>query len=694
MKKYSIIATICAGAMLFPSCSDFLDTESPSIQTSQVIFENEGMAKSAIMGVYSQLAGTYVYGQKMSVNWQGVSDIELASGYQENPANDKTGDSGAANYWCDWYNKTVQWQYIFKMAELASTAVEGLRNSSLIDTSETMQQYLGEALTLRSLSYFELVRRWGDIPYKEGTSNSDLSNVYMGKIDRDSIYSCIVKDMQEAITYLPYMGEGDYNAERITKGFAKGLLARIALFAGGWSVRDGNQFDDSNVEHYPNVESNPGMEELNGYYVGRPKNWQQYYEIAEQQCAELIGDPENPHSLDPDYGDIWKSVCPLDYNLYNENLFEVANGVGYSGDIGTLMGRAIDGNIGYGQRGFGGTYVTSNAYYFYSFDPDDLRREYALYWATYGKDKDNTGAEVLREKMGNDIMNVRFGKWDFFWTSDAYRQLALTATSRVPTGINWILMRYSDVLLMFAEARYGLGKGIDTPSDVAGMSAREALEAVRERAFGAGSAKVKQYDSDFFNAIVNERAWEFGGEGIRKLDLVRWGLLDSKIEEMKEAMLCMMDGTQPVKIFDKIYQPEDFPTTLYYKYDENGEFIDWKSANFYRNLTANPNPEVYYEKKWFPGDGYWNLDPTKVNQDHKLIKNSVKVLVCASGLRASYDYSQLCSKLVWGDLILQQFAMKTTGNKTCNYRHVYPIYYDDIYRSKGYLQNSYGFDYE
>lgn len=79
-----------------------------------------------------------------------------------------------------------------------------------------------------------------------------------------------------------------------------------------------------------------------------------YYEIAEQQCAEIIGAPENPHQLDPDYGHIWKTVCGLNYNEYNENLFEVANGVGYSGDIGTLMGRAMDGGIGYGSRGFGG----------------------------------------------------------------------------------------------------------------------------------------------------------------------------------------------------------------------------------------------------------------------------------------------------------------------------------------------------
>ena len=94
-----------------------------------------------------------------------------------------------------------------------------------------MKYLLGEALTLRSLAYLELVRRWGDVPFKDGIANSDLSNVYMGKINRDSIYPFLIRDMQEAVECLPWVGEvGDYNCERVTKGFAKGLLARIALF--------------------------------------------------------------------------------------------------------------------------------------------------------------------------------------------------------------------------------------------------------------------------------------------------------------------------------------------------------------------------------------------------------------------------------------------------------------------------------
>lgn len=107
MKK--LISILLCGALTFTSCSDFLDTDSPSKQSSEVVFETESMAKAALMGIYSSLCGTYAYGQKLSVNWQGVSDIETNRGFSDTGYIDKTGDSGAGNFWCNWYNKTTQW---------------------------------------------------------------------------------------------------------------------------------------------------------------------------------------------------------------------------------------------------------------------------------------------------------------------------------------------------------------------------------------------------------------------------------------------------------------------------------------------------------------------------------------------------------------------------------------------------------
>jgi hypothetical protein len=712
MKKNRLYLLFAAGLLIFTACEDFLDTKSPSQQTSQTVFENEGMTRSAIMGVYSQLNVTSVYGQKISVNWQGNSDIEFASGFATSDAlKTASGDTPAQNFWDNSNNSTTVWTDLFKLAELSSVAVEGIRNSDLLqDKPETMKRYLGEALVMRSLAYFELVRRWGDVPFRSETSASDLSNVYMNKISRDSVYNVIIDDMLEAIDYLPYVGVvPEYTVERINKAFAKGLLARIALFAGGWSVRDGNQFPDkTNIEEYS--DNLPGMEPMNGYYVGRLKNWKEYYKIAERQCAELIADDVNPHSLDPDYSNIWKTVCGLGTNPYNENLFECANGVGQTGDIGTLMGAPQDGDIGWGGRGsFGGSYAATNAYYFYSFAPNDKRRDVAVTWTKFGKNSNNSN--TIEEYLTTNPLDLKFAKWNFFWTSDQYRAICLTSTSRVPTGINWILMRYSDIYLMFAEARYGVEGDKTSVNSIAGMSAAAALEKVRERAFGTGSAEVYNYDPDFMEAIIHERAWEFGCEGIRKLDLVRWGLLDKKIEDMKEALVKMLDGTHEVKIFDKIYNAGQFPEKVYYKYTSesysegrppldagdryNFNLVDRNTANFYSMITGgNPDATIYREVDWFP-KSYWNTESNYANENTSTIENYCKILICASGLRSSYNYDALFGQLKYGSLIKTRYENykvgSTGGNGVCNYRHLYAIYYEDITKSKGYLKNSYGY---
>jgi hypothetical protein len=656
------------------SCEeDFLDTSSPSKLTSETVFKTPSMAKAAVMGVYGKMTDSYIYGQKLSVNWQGFSDIETNQGFTTTSYSSTTSDQGAGNFYDDPYNQTTKWQGLFQLAELASASVDGIRNSPVLESQAAkMKPLLGEALVLRSLAYFELVRYWGDVPYKEGTSQSDLSNVYIGKVDRDIIYDSLIKDLQEAETYLPWLKtDAEYaTVERITKAFAKGLLAKVALFAGGWSLRDGNLFPGKDLEH------NADIPETGGYYVGRVKNWRDYYQIASQQTAEILGSSAHTHQLDPDYEDIWKSVCGLKQNSYNENLFEVAFGLGNNGDIGSLMGYEVASNSKYGSRGFGGTYVGSHAYYFYSFTPEDKRRDVTLSWVNYTKDN--------VEGVKNDPLSVNFAKWRIYWMSPSYLSLHKTANSRIATGVNWILMRYSDIYLMYAEAESALN-GPDALNSVAKMSPRQALEKVRERAFGVGSSKIQDYDANFLTAIVNERAWEFGCENIRKQDLVRWGLLYDKIETMKKTLCLMFDNKETVKIFDKTYQPTDFPQTVYYKFKDT-EYIDKTSLNYYTNLPTSPGPE-YKSVSWFPKNAAKPLTGTNKNY----IDWPVKTLLAGTGLNPTYDYSSLLGSMTNGSEIQSNLAQYSKGNGNCYYRHFFAVYYEDIFESKGKISNSYGF---
>ena len=675
MKKILLIISVLTVTVL-ASCKKYLETSSPSSLSPETVFNTSSMAKAAVMGLYGRMTDTYIYGQKLSVNWQGVSDIESNGQFSETQYVQPTSDYGAGNFFGDSNNQTTRWQRLYEFAEMSTAVVDGIRSSPILESdAATMKPLLGEALTLKSLAFFELVRYWGDAPYKKEASKSDLSNVYMGKADKDTVYHYLVQDLEEAQTYLPWKGgNSEYGtAERITKGFAKGLLARVALFAGGWSLRDASQFPNSTAERHPTIS------EINGYYVGRPQNWRDYYRIAAKHTAEVIGSPENPHSLDPSFQNVWESVCGGRPNPFHENLFEVAFGMGNNGDIGSLMGYEVQGNSRYGTRGFGGSYVTSTAYYFYSFDREDLRRDVTLTWLRYTSDN--------KESINNNPNDVKLAKWRIYWMSDAYLALHKTASGRVATGVNWILMRYSDVYLMYAEALSQI-ESPDAVHEAAGISARQALEKVRERAFGAGSPKIQAYDTNFLDAVIHERAWEFGGESIRKQDLVRWGLLYEKIEDMKKALCLMFDNTKPVKIFDKTYQPSEFPKTVYYRF-RNSEYIDQTSLNYYGDLPANPGGD-WLSISWFPTAA---AKPTNVQPGvtYNYTLWPVRVLLAGTGLMASYDYSSFLSTLTYGSEIQSLLMQYKMGNGVCNYRYPFPIYVDDIRESRGYLENAYGY---
>lgn len=104
------------------------------------------------------------------------------------------------------------------------------------------------------------------------------------------------------------------------------------------------------------------------------------------------------------------------------------------------------------------------------------------------------------------------------------------SSSSKSTGINWPIMRYSDVLLLYAEAENELHGGPTT-------EAKNLLKQVRKRAFDPAdhTRMVEQYvnnlstQEDFHTAIVNEHAWEFGGECLRKFDLGCWNLYGKKL---------------------------------------------------------------------------------------------------------------------------------------------------------------------
>lgn len=601
---------------MLTSCSkDFLNTNSPSEFTPGTVYSSVAFADFAVTGVYALLTQDQMYSARLPLNYATNSDIEIvgadATSYKENT------NRGLSNYLGTPDNTSIQreWSTIYKLIERASLCIDGIRNSPLLSGSDStrMKGMLGEVITLRALGYFELIKNWGDVPFKYGATEYDLSNVYLPPTDRDSIYDVLLSDLQEAEAYVPWVKASNYaSVEKITKGFIKGLTARIALTRGGYSIRN-----------------------KPGFPTERGSNWEKYYSLARTKCSEIMA--QNLHKLNAAYIDVWRRLCRNELDVDNqETLFEVANGLARSGEMGYSIGIRFFTNSKYGF-GNNANLVNTTAYYFYSFDPKDIRRDNTVAYYTYS----NSSGE-LREIFQTNPVSYNFAKWDQRFMNSTWLSLNKNAQGKIGYGINWAIMRYSDVLLMFAEAENALSG----PT----AAAKDALKQVRRRAFAAAdqAVKVDQYvdalsgPTDFFNAIVNERAWEFGGEAIRKYDLIRWNLLSAKIEEQRVNFKKMLNGEAP-------YQ--NLPKNLFYKYDANNELLDKAGINFYED-KGNADIPGYTRIPWMAGYSAANNTSYKERVD-----------LFSSGLNSGGVQN----------------------------RHLYPIHSSVIAESQGKLKNSYGF---
>ncbi|MDR1673145.1 MAG: RagB/SusD family nutrient uptake outer membrane protein, partial [Bacteroidales bacterium] len=560
-------------------CGDFLETESKSTFTSDVVFSSTTYVNYAITGIYTAIPQNDVY---MNFYFPFNTDIEYQNFSTGNTSDNERRSIG--NYLINAGNQALAgggrpWGNYYKGIERANLCIKEIRNSSLLTEGTTsvqalMKAYLGEALTLRAYLYTLLVINWGDIPFKTDPTQPDGSNFSNPKTDRDDIYDYLITDLQEAIELLPWLKDSETGTpERVSKGFAKGLLARICLYRGGYSFRTSMKME-------------------------RGSNWQYYYGIAAQQCREIIDN--GTHRLNPSYANIWKTLCKLDFDrTYNENLMEIGFTMSYSGDNGYIAGWKYVTSDKYGYQTQSGIMTTPA--YLYSFHPKDSRRLVSVGVASY----DATPKQVIIQNPAS----LTIGKWNRKWMTDAYLTLMKSASGKILTGVNWVPMRMADVYLMLAEADNALGQSMD--------EARVALKTVRARAFADAddltkAAMVDAYvdglaaGDDFFNAVVNERAWEFGGEAIRKYDLIRWNLLLDKIMEMRQNNLSIVNRTYP---YDYI------PNYLFYRYDDNDpEEIDYATLNLDTD-KGDSDISGFNRVPWYPMKAWTSTATAQENYD-------------------------------------------------------------------------------
>lgn len=157
--------------------------------------------------------------------------------------------------------------------------------------------------------------------------------------------------------------------------------------------------------------------------------------------------------------------------------------------------------------------------------------------------------------------------------------------SGLNVGYNWALIRFSDVLLMFAEAENEL----NGPT----AEAISAYEEVRRRGYKGAEGEIGTTPVDkaeFFEAIMMERYLEFGGEGIRKFDLIRWNKLAEKMMpqtgEVRVKLRQLAEGTGDYS---------NVPQYLYWK--NEGEEIVYLNSRYAKN-TITETPAGWNRANW------------------------------------------------------------------------------------------------
>lgn len=527
------------------SCKKYLEVEPLSSFGTDYVFDNVVNAEKAVFGVYNRLTGDQGYGIRISMYYPLDDDIMMGQGGTPYPDNERR-DIAHYNATANNTQLPGPFNQLYSGIERANLCIYNIprmdqyTNGSANEKTQ-LKRLHGEALTLRAQFYFELIRNWGDVPAHFLPSSMDPV-LQKSKEDRDVIYEQLLEDLALASTLVPWRNQVGLD-ERITQGAVRALRAKIALFRGGYSLRRSG-----------------GMQRGSDHLT--------YYQIARDECLAVM--QSGQHMLNPSFESVFKDyIAGKQLDPFGEIIWEVAMEGGNSalGDskLGYYNGPRSNNN--------GNSALTILPNYFYMFDSTDLRRDVTA--VAYNI---VASGSTVTARTGRNLAVMLDGKFRRDWIPGGL------ITGPQYFGVNWPLIRYSDVLLMFAEAENEINNG---PT----AQAKTAFEQVRTRAYGGNAGLIGITPGDktgFFNAIVKERALEFGGEGIRKYDLIRWNLLGEKLNETKAILNAMSTRQAP---YDQL------PDYMFYKNDS--PVLIWANPSYYKpNPFGSTAPAGYTRVDW------------------------------------------------------------------------------------------------
>ncbi len=494
----STILFVGLASLVLTSCTDsFLDTSSKTSLTTVNYYKTQDQAESAVIGCYDRYQNTVSNGnlslfqvsEMMSDDCFGGGgpddrDIRLLDRMDQsiNPASNNL----LGGIWGDYYKCIYN-------CNLLISSIDNISWSS----DEDRKTIEGQARAIRALAYFDLVRMFENVPLQTQPVSEKLA-----QSAPDDVYKFIVEDLKYAAENIPASKFTDNSSTlgRISRYAAEGMLARVYLF-------------------YDGVYNNNDRKTMPGDLTK---------DQALSYCEDVIN--SGKFGLEANYADLWRasSAKPSTKEqglkeTYKEASNEILWVVKFNNDqtwSGNSNGNRFVINIGirntwaapYGF-GWGACTVTNSARNIFS--SDDKRFAASIIDAR--NLANNDGKETVYEAQAKtdacDLTGYNIKKYTPLVYTDG--SFVVDNESDV-SGHNfmtsqdadWILLRYSDVLLMAAE----LGS----------KDAAKDYNLVMYRAYG-------NHDHDVTAAPTRDQIWlerrrEFLGEGIRYFDLRRQGL--------------------------------------------------------------------------------------------------------------------------------------------------------------------------
>ncbi|MCG9972541.1 RagB/SusD family nutrient uptake outer membrane protein [Christiangramia crocea] len=504
--KILLIKRLAFGLLLIAgltsSCTEYLDLEPETDWDVKNFYSNESEVNIALAGIYSQFSSNRVYGEEFMMMDYGTDEGYNGRAFASEP------QVNIYNHSPSTYVIQDVWENFYSAINLSNSLIANL-DPSKFDGDEA-NIFIAEARFLRGFAYLQLVSWFNEVPLRLEPTVGPESN-HIPPASLEEIYNQIIADLEFAAENLPHASDSDYIPGHANSMAAHGLLARTYLKMAGYPLQDTSK-----------------------------------YQQAMESAKKVIDDPY--HTLvmgENGYREVFLNYIENKYDT-RESLFEIAFadgsdlGVGIHGKIGTSNGLNFKNNpdVGYPVAK---VKVVPSPVVESLYEEEDQRLDWNLPGIFH-----NNG--TIREQGPLDFAYSlgKFRRWEPVFRDDLEASNAVSPSfvllentsspNKGTTGINFPVLRYSDVLLMYAEASNEVNEG-PTPEAI------DALNQVRNRAGVAniedaeeGNPEAIASKESFFDELVDERMRELCFEGLRKQDLIRWGLLGDRLEYLEEVI--------------------------------------------------------------------------------------------------------------------------------------------------------------